>query len=165
MSSASKTALQKFTRNLIVPSHSEKGPEGYTYYAPKMDFFANMISPGYFENKFRQTLGTIGYWLEKCGIWFAVFFFVKLIIDVTVTFVKAFGIHRLTGASVGFGKTQLSATYKLFMVSILHSMFNPTKRDIPMITFSTDNQDASERIYPVIDRLPVTNRLDTISPI
>ena len=66
MSSASKNALQKFTRKLIVPSQSKKGPEGYTYYAPKMDFFVdNMISPGYFESKFRQTFGTIGYWLEQ----------------------------------------------------------------------------------------------------
>ena len=166
MSSASKNALQKFTRKLIVPSHSKKGPEGYTYYAPKMDFFVdNMISPGYFESKFRQTFGTIGYWLEKCGIWFAVFLFIKLIIDVTVTIVRAFEIHRLTGASVGFGKILLSATYNLFMVSIFHSMFNPSTKDIPMTTFSTDNQDASEHIYPVINRLPATNRLDTISPI
>ena len=66
MSSASKNALQKSTK-LIVPSHSMKGPEGYLYYAPKMDFFFdNMIPPGYFESKFRQTFGTIGYWLEKC---------------------------------------------------------------------------------------------------
>ena len=33
-----------------------------------------------------------------------------------------------------------------------------------MTTFSTVNQDASELIYPVINRLPTTNRLD-ISPI
>ena len=66
MSSASKNALQKFLRKLIVPSHSKKGPEGYTYYAPKTDFFVdNMISPGFFENTFRQTFGTIGYWLEN----------------------------------------------------------------------------------------------------
>ena len=51
------------------------------------------------------------------------------------------------------------------MVSIFHSMFNPTTKDIPMTTFSTDNQDASEHIYPVINRLPASNRLDTISPI
>ena len=101
MSSASKNALQKFTKKLIILSHSKKGPEGYRYYAPKMDFFVdNMISPEYFECKFRQTFGTIGYWLEKCVIWFAVFLFVKLIIDVTVTIVRAFEIHRLTGASV-----------------------------------------------------------------
>ena len=89
MSSASKNALQKFTRKLIVPSQSKKGHKGYTYYAPKMDFFVdNMISPGYFESEFRQIFGTIGYWLEKCGNWFAVFFFIKLIIDVTVTIVE-----------------------------------------------------------------------------
>ena len=83
----------------------------------------------------------------------------------TVTIVRAFEIHRLTGASVGFGKILLSATYNLFMVSIFHSMFNPTTKDNPMTTFSTDNQDAFEHIYPVINRLPAFNRLDTISPI
>ena len=52
-SSASKNALQKFTRNLIVPSNAKKGPDGYTYYSPRTDFFVdNMISPNYFENKF-----------------------------------------------------------------------------------------------------------------
>ena len=44
MSSASKNDLQKFTRNLIVPSNAKKGPDGYTYYAPRTDFFVdNMI--------------------------------------------------------------------------------------------------------------------------
>ena len=144
MSSASRNALQKFTRKLIFPSNSKKGPDGYTFCAPRMDFFVdNMISPGYFESKFRQIFGTIGYWLEKCGIWFAVFRFAKLIIDVIL----------------------LSATYNLFMVSILHSMVTPSTKDIPMTSFGTDNQDASEHIYPVINRLPPTNRLNKISPI
>ena len=45
MSSASKNALQKFTRNIIVPSNAKKGPDGYTYYAPRTDFFVDdMIS-------------------------------------------------------------------------------------------------------------------------
>ena len=34
-------------------------------------------------------------------------------------------INRLTGASVGFGKTHLSASYNLFLTSILTSLFNP----------------------------------------
>ena len=33
--------------------------------------------------------------------------------------------NRLTGASLGFGKTLLSAPYNLFLTSILTSMFNP----------------------------------------
>ena len=78
MSSASKKALQKFTRNLIVPSKAKKGPDGYIYYAHRTDFFVdNMISPNYFENEFFQTFGAVGYWLEKCGIWFAIFLFHK----------------------------------------------------------------------------------------
>ena len=43
--SASKNALQKFTRHLIVPSNAKKGPDGYAYNAPRTDFFVdNMIS-------------------------------------------------------------------------------------------------------------------------
>ena len=62
LSSASKNALQKFSRNLIVPSNAKKGPGGYTYYAPRTDFFVdNMSSPNYFENKFVLTVGTVGY--------------------------------------------------------------------------------------------------------
>ena len=118
VSSASKNASQKFTRNLIVPSNAKKGPNGYTYFAPRTDFFLdNMISPNYFENEFVQTFGTVGYWLEKCGIWFAIFLFIKLIIDIVVTVMRTLEIHRITGRSVSFGKVRQSATYNLFMVS------------------------------------------------
>ena len=34
-------------------------------------------------------------------------------------------INRLTGASLGFGKTLLSASYNLFLTSILTPVFNP----------------------------------------
>ena len=87
----------------------------------------------------------------------------KLIVDVTVTIVRAFEIPRLTGASVGFGKILLSATYNLFIVSIYYSMFNPTTKDISMTTLSTDNQDAPEHSYPVINGLPPSNRLEQYS--
>ena len=113
---------------LIFPSNAKKGPDGYTYYAPRTDFFVdNMISPNYFENKFVQTFGTVGYWLEKCGIWFAIFLFIKLIIDIVVTVMRTLAIHRITGRSASFRKILLSATYNLFMVSILNSIYSPAK--------------------------------------
>ena len=34
-------------------------------------------------------------------------------------------INRLTGASLGFGKMLLSASYQIFLTSILTSFFNP----------------------------------------
>ena len=125
MSSASMNALQKITRNLIVPSNAKKGPCGYTYYAPRTDFFVdNIISPKYFENEFVQTFGTVGYWLEKCGIWFAILLFGKLIIDIIVTVMRTLKVHRLTGKSISFGNFFSSATYNLSMVLIL-SQPNP----------------------------------------
>ena len=143
-SSASKNALQKFTRNLIVPSNAKKGPDGYTYYAPRTDFFLdNMISPNYFENEFVQTFGTAGYWLEKCRICFAIFLFIKLIIDIVVTVMRTLEIHRITGRSVSFGKVLLSATYNIFMVSILISVYSPAKP----IESSTSIAVKNARIY------------------
>ena len=34
-------------------------------------------------------------------------------------------INRMTGASLGFGKTLLSASYNIFLTSIMTSMYNP----------------------------------------
>ena len=121
--SASKNASRKFTRDLIVYSNAKKGPDGYTYYAPRTVLFVdNMITPKYFENGFVQSFGTVGYWLEKSGIWFAIYLFIKLITDIVVTVVRTLEIHRITGRSVSFGKVLLSTTYNFFMVSILNSV-------------------------------------------
>ena len=165
MSSASKNALQKFTRNLIFLSNATKGPDGYTYYAPRTDFFVdNMISPNYFENEFVQTFGTVGYWLEKCEIWFAIFLFIKLIIDIVLVVLRTLEIHRITGRSVNFGKVLLSATYNLFMVSILNSVYSPAKP----IEFSTpialEMQESTEHIYLSVPTLP-NNSPNTVSPV
>ena len=46
ISAASKKALQKFSRELLVPNTAIFGPEQYFYYAPRTDFYVdNMISP------------------------------------------------------------------------------------------------------------------------
>ena len=34
-------------------------------------------------------------------------------------------ITKMTGASLGFGKTLLSASYKIFLMSVLTSMYDP----------------------------------------
>ena len=164
-SSASKNALQKFTRNLKVPSNAKKGPDGYTYYAPRTDFFVdNMISPNYFENEFVQTFGTVGYWLEKCGIWFAIFLFIKLIIDIVVVVMRTLERHRITGKSVNFGKVLLSATYNLFMVSILNSVYSPAKPIESSTPRALEMQESTEHIYPSV---PTVHNIspNTVSPV
>ena len=45
ISAASKKALQKFSRQLIVPNTAIHGPKQYSYYAPRTDFYVdNMIT-------------------------------------------------------------------------------------------------------------------------
>ena len=126
ITAASRKALQKFSRELIVPNTAIHGPEQYSYYAPRTDCYVdNMISPSYFKNKFMDTFVSVAYVLEFCGTYFSCFLFIKLIVDLIVMILRHREINRLTGASLGFGKTLLSASYNLFLSSILTSVFNP----------------------------------------
>ena len=123
-----------------------------------------MISPNYFENEFVQTFGTVGYWLEKYGIWFAIFLFVKLIFDIVVVVMRTLEIHQITRRSVNFGKVLLSATYNLFMVSILNSVYSPAKPIESSTPIAVEMHESTEHIYPSIQTLP-NDAPNTISPI
>ena len=126
VNAASRSALKKFSQNLIFYSDSHEGPDGPHYYAPRTEFYIDkMISPEYFRNNFMDTFGPIDYVLEQCGIYFSVFLFLKLIIDLIVMVIRHMEINKLTGASLGFRKTLLSASYNIFMTSVLTSVFDP----------------------------------------
>ena len=72
-----------------------------------------------------DTFGPVAYVLEHCGIYFSVFLFFKLIIDVVVMVIRHLEITKMTGASLGFGKTLLSASYNVFLMSVLTSIYDP----------------------------------------
>ena len=73
-------------------------------------------------------------------------------------------IHRITGRSVNFGEVLLSATYNLFMVSILNSVYSPTKPIESSTPIAVERQESTEHIYPSIQTLP-NDAPSTISPI
>ena len=165
ISAASRKALQKFSRELIVPNTAIHGPEQYSYYAPRTDFYVDiMISPRYFKNQFMDTFGSVAYVLEFCGIYFSCFLFINLIVDLIVMILRHMEINRLTGTSLGFGKTLLSASYNLFLTSILTSVFNPQAPLLqalepePMPTRIEDetrdpadeNKKKEEHLYPIV---------------
>ena len=126
ISAASRKVLQKFSGELIVPNTAIHGPEQYSYYAPLTDFYVdNVISPSYFKNQFMHTFGSVAYVLTFCGLYFSCFLFIKLIVDLIVMILRHMEINRLTGASLGFGKTLLSVCYNLFLTSFLTSVFSP----------------------------------------
>ena len=121
-----KKSFAKFSRDLIVPNTAIHGPEQNSFYAPRTDFYVgNMIFPSYFKNQFMDTFGGVAHVLEFCGIYFSCFLFIKLIVDLIVLILRNMEINRLTGASLGFGKTLLSASYNLSLTSLLTSVFHP----------------------------------------
>ena len=126
INAASRTALKKFFQNLIIYSTSPEGSDGFHHYTPRTEFYVdNKISPEYFKDRFMDTFGPVAYFLEHCGIYFFVFLFFKLILDVAVMVIRHLEISRMTGASLGFGKTLLSASYNIFLTSVLTSMYDP----------------------------------------
>ena len=118
--------MQKISRELIVPNTAIHGPEQYFYYAPRTGFYVdNMISPSYFKNQFMDTFGSVAYVLEFCRIYFFFFLLIKIFVDLIVMILRHMEINRLSGASLGFGEKLLSASYNLFLTSILTSVLNP----------------------------------------
>ena len=135
---ASRKALQNFSRDFNVPNTGFHGPKQYSYYAPRTDFYVdNMISPSNLKTLFMDTFGSTAYVLEFCGIYFSCFLFIKLIVDLIVMILRRMEIHRVTDASLGFGKTLLSASYGLFLTSILTSVFNPQSLSTPSASVGT----------------------------
>ena len=174
------TVLKKFSQNLIIYSTQPEGPDGLHYYTPRTDFYVDkMISPEYFKNRFMDTFGPVAYVLEHCGIYFAVFLFFKLIIDVVVMVIRHLEISRMTGASLGFGKTLLSASYKIFLTSVLTSMYDPRAPTFAAVeeerktVYSeeelTDIRNApkgkEEHIYPVMSPAQFNQAVTPISPV
>ena len=84
-----------------------------------------MISPDYFKNQILETFGSISYVLELCGAYFGAFLFIKFVIDITVLVFRYFELRHLTGNTLSFTKTLLSASYNLFFTSVLTSVFTP----------------------------------------
>ena len=123
-----------------------------------------MISPSYFKNQFMDTIGSVAYVLEFCGIIFSCFLFIKLVVDLIVMILSHMEIIRLTGASLGFGKTLLSASFNLFLTSILTSVFNPQASLLQALELAPtptriedetrdpadENKKKEEHLYPIL---------------
>ena len=71
-------------------------------------------------------------------------------------------IHRITGRSVIFGKVLLSATYNLFVVSILKRVYSPARPIESSTPICVEMQESTEQICPSIQTLP-NNALNTVS--
>ena len=180
INAASRTALKKFSQNLIVYSTSPEGSDGSHYYTPRTEFYVDkMITPEYFKDWFMDTFGPVAYVLEHCWIYFSVFLFFKLIIAVVVMVIRHLGISKMTGASLGFGKTLLSASYNIFLMSVLTSMYDPRAPTLTAVEeerktlcneeelhdVRDDTKKKDEHIYPVMCPAQFNQAVTPISPV
>ena len=91
-------------------------------------------------------------------------FFFKPIIDVVVMVIRHLEITKKTGASLGLGKTLLSASYNFFLMSALTSMYDPRAPTLAVVEegkqtvgieedlhdMRDDTKKKEEHIYPVM---------------
>ena len=85
----------------------------------------------------------------------------------------------MTGASLGFGKTLLSASYNIFLMSVLTSMYDPRAPRLAAVeeerkTFCSveelydirdDTKTKEEHIYPVRSPAQFNQTVTPISPV
>ena len=180
INAASKTALKKFSQNLIIYSTPQDGSDGFHYYTPRTEFYVDkMISPEYFKDLSMDTFGPVAYILEHCGIYFSVVLFLKLIKDLIVMIIRHMEINRMTGASLGFGKTLLTASYNIFLTSVMNSMYNPQasglasdapkkvnpRIDIELYEMRDDGKKKEEHLYPVVNSTALGFSTLPVSPV
>ena len=89
----------------------------------------SMLSPSFFLDHFKSTFEEIGYYVERAGILFACFMLIKFLIDVVIFISRGFEIQKLSRNTIGFWKTLLGASYKLFLLSIVTSIYQTSKDD------------------------------------
>ena len=88
-------------------------------------------------------------------------------------------INRMTGASLGFGKTLLSGSYNSFLTSVMTSMYNPQasglasdtpkkvnpRVDIELYEIRNDAKEKEEHLYPVVNSTALGFSTLPVSPV
>ena len=88
-------------------------------------------------------------------------------------------ISRMTGASLGFGKTLLSGPYNIFLTSVLTSMYDPRAPTFAAVEeerktlygeeeltdIRNDRKKKEEHIYPVMSPAQFNQAVTPIPPV
>ena len=131
--SASDSILKKLTRRLLTNGQRVRILESENLErAMSMNnqfYFDSLLSPNYFTNQFKSVFGEVSFYLEKLGIYFAIFLFVKFTIQFILKYLEALEVQDVTGATVSYSKVILGTVFNLFTFSISHALFNKKEQD------------------------------------
>ena len=180
ITATSRDVLKNFSQKFIVFSNSNKNPYSFPFNALRTDFsVVNIFSPGYFNDRFMDTFGPVVYVLQHCGMYCSVFLFFKFIKEVVVMVICRLEISKMTGASLGFGKTFLSASYNILLMSEMTAMYDPHALPFAAVEeerktlcneeelndMNEDTKKKEEHIYPVMSPAQCIQAVTTISPV
>ena len=124
-----KGALKHFTKSLLENRESFSIISGTNYYNSRTIYLDSFISPDFFNNQFVETFGKKQYIIERCGILFAAFLSIKLLIDIVLCLIRAMQINKITDAFIHFGKALFAATFDLMSAPILTSIYLATNSE------------------------------------
>ena len=125
--SASDTVLKKLTRTLLIQGNTVRiSDPGNLERLLSLDdrlLMDHLLTPSFFVDKFKESSGLLGYYIQCLGNFFACFFLVKILIDVVVIVLRGLEIQKVSGAIFGFVRTTLGATFHLFVLSLQTPMY------------------------------------------
>ena len=125
--SASDTVLKKLTRTILTQGNTVRiSDPGNLERLLSLDdrlLMDHLLTPSFFVDKFKETFGILGYYIQCLGNFFACFLLVKFLIDVVVIVLRGVEIRKVSGATFGFVRTMLGATFDLFVLSLQTPMY------------------------------------------
>ena len=146
----SNSVLKKISRTVLKNAHIDNSQRDI-YRAAGLNnrlYLDSMLSPSFFLDHFKSTFGEIGYYIERAGILFACFMLIKFLIDVVIFILRAFEIQKLSkNKTLNFWKTLLGASYNLFLLSIVTSIYRTPKDD----ENSDNNTNNEPNRRPMVD--------------
>ena len=107
------------------------------------------------------------------------FLFFKLIIDVVVLVIRHLEISKMKGAPLEFDKILLGASYNIFLMSVLNSMYDPRAPPLAAVEeerktlcneeeltdIRDDTKKKEEHIYPVMSPAQFNQTVTPVSPV
>ena len=125
--SASDTVLKKLTRTILTQGNTVQiSDPGNLERLLSLDdrlLMDHLLTPSFFVDKFKETFGLLGSYIQCLGNFFACFFLVKLFIDFVVIALRGLEIRKVSGPLFGFVRTMLGATFQLFILSLQTPMY------------------------------------------
>ena len=125
--SASDTVLKKLTRNILTQGNTVRiSDPGNLERLLSLDdrlLMDHLLTPSFLVDKFKEIFGLLGYYIQCLGNFFACFLLVKTLIDVVVIVLRRLEIRKVSGATFGFVRTMLGATFHLFVLSLQTPMY------------------------------------------